>query len=91
MILILLLILFLISPPLQAQPLLSVGALPAYPGAAVNLPVNFVRATNVVAAQFDVTFDPARVSSGPALADATSPRHTVLSREIAPGVRRVLV
>lgn len=73
---------------LEAQTLLSIGSLPAFPGATVNVPVNLARATNVVAAQFDVTFDPNRVSSGPATGD---PRQTVVSREIAPGVRRVLV
>lgn len=73
---------------LGAQTLLSISSLPAYPGTAVNLPVNLARATNVVAAQFDVTFDPNRVAAGPAPADA---RQTVLSREIAPGVHRVLV
>ncbi len=78
----------LIAADSQAQPLLSLSSLPAYPGATVNVPVNFTRATNVVAAQFDVTFDPDRVSSGPAIGD---PRQSVVSREIAPGVRRVLV
>jgi hypothetical protein len=73
-----------------AQPLLSIGSLPAYPGATVSVPVNLARATNVVAAQFDVGFDANRVSSGPALAVASSGQ-TVLSHEIAPGVRRVLV
>jgi len=76
------------ASPLAAQTLLSIGSLPAYPGTAVNVPVNLVRATNVVAAQFDVSFDPSRVSSAPAIADA---RQAVLSREISPGVRRVLV
>ena len=71
-----------------AQTLLSIGSLPAFPGATVNVPVNLARATNVVAAQFDVAFDPARVSSGLAQGDS---RQTVVSREIAPGVRRVLV
>ncbi|HKQ40137.1 MAG TPA: cohesin domain-containing protein [Verrucomicrobiae bacterium] len=73
---------------LPAQTSLSIGSQPAFPGATVNVPVNLTRATNVVAAQFDVTFDPSRASSGPAVGDA---RQTVVSREVAPGVRRVLV
>ncbi len=82
-----------LSPALVAkgQTLLSVGSAPAYPGATVSVPVSFIRATNVVAAQFDVAFDPSRVASGAAQTDPVSPRHTVLSREVAPGVRRVLV
>src|SRR5688572_3166517 len=75
---------------LRPQTLLSIGSQTAYPGASVNVPVTFTRATNVVAAQFDVTFDPDRVASGPAVADQVG-RHVVLSREIAPGVRRVLM
>lgn len=73
---------------LHAQPLLSLGSHPAFPGATVNAPVSIARATNMVAAQFDVAFDPNRVSSGPATGD---PRQTIVSREIAPGVRRVLM
>jgi hypothetical protein len=71
-----------------AETLLSVGSTPAYPGATINVPVNLARATNVVAAQFDVAYDASRVSSGAALSESGS---TVVSREIAPGVRRVLV
>ena len=76
----------------NGQTLLSLGSLPAYPGSSVNVPVHLSRATNVVAAQFDISFDPDRVAAGPAFADpASASRHTILSREIAPGVRRVLV
>jgi hypothetical protein len=75
---------------LRAQPLLTVSSLPAFPGATVNVPVGLARATNVVAAQFDLAFDPSRVSSGAAVPIAGSGQ-TVVSHEVAPGVRRVLV
>ena len=79
------------ADPLVAQTLLSVGSTPAYPGATVNVPVNLAHATNVVAAQFDVAYDASRVSSSAVVPDPHSTRHTVVSREIAPGLRRVLV
>lgn len=75
---------------LHAQPLLSVSSLPAYPGATVAVPVTLTRGTNVVAAQFDVAFDPNRASSASALPVAGSGQ-TVVSHEVAPGLRRVLV
>ena len=81
---------FLAPCGLKGDTVLSIGSAPAYPGATLTLPVSLIRATNIVAAQFDVTFDPARVASGPALPEAAG-RQTVMSREIAPGVRRVLV
>src|SRR6266513_6110746 len=84
-------ILMLVSAgSLHAQPLLSVNSVPAYPGATVALPVSLTRATNVVAAQFDVAFDAGRVSSGSAVPIAGLGQK-VVSHEVAPGVRRVLV
>ncbi len=88
---VLLLAAWLMTFSVQAQTVLSVGSAPAYPGASISVPVSLIRPTNVVAAQFDIAFDPARVASGSAQPDPASPRHSVLSREIAPGVRRVLV
>lgn len=73
----------------SAQTVLSVGTSPAYPGVPASVPVSLARATNAVAAQFDVTFNPSRATAGAAFGDPS--RHTVLSREIAPGVQRVLV
>jgi hypothetical protein len=70
---------------------LSVGSSPAYPGLSLDVPVALAGASNVVAAQFDVAFDPARVTSAAALPVLASDRQIVLSREIQPGLRRVLV
>jgi Cohesin domain len=70
---------------------ISVGSSPAYPGVSISVPVALTGASNVVAAQFDVAFNPARVTSAGALPTPASAQEMVLSREIAPGVRRVLV
>jgi hypothetical protein len=75
---------------LNAQTVLSVGTSPAYPGVPANVPVSLARATNAAAAQFDVAFNPSRATVGTPFGDPSG-RHTVLSREIAPGVQRVLV
>jgi hypothetical protein len=79
------------APWVVAQPALSVATLPGYPGATVSLPLSLRQVTNVTAAQFDVAFNPAKVASGELLPGAVFPDHVVRSREIAPGVRRVLV
>ncbi len=70
---------------------LSVGITPGTPGQISFVPLSLRRATNAVAAQFDVTFDPVRVSAGDALPGSPFPSHVVRSRELAPGLHRVLV
>lgn len=70
---------------------ISVGSSPAYPGLSLDVPVALSGTSNAVAAQFDVTFDPTRVISAAALPEPASDGQIVLSREIQPGVRRVLV
>jgi hypothetical protein len=74
-----------------AETSLNVGIIPGYPGSTVPVPVNLTKATNVTAAQFDVTFNTNKVASGAVLLGASFSNHVVKSREIAPGVRRVLV
>lgn len=73
---------------LHAQASLSVGNAHAFPGTTVSVPVNVTRATNVVAAQFEIAYDTNRVFS--AAASSSSSRRVVKSREIAPGLRRVV-
>jgi hypothetical protein len=74
-----------------AQSSLTIGNIPGYPGAQANAPVTLNRVTNVTAAQFDVSFDSARVSSeDPSLAPALVGR-IIKSREVSPGVRRLLM
>jgi hypothetical protein len=73
------------------QTTLSVGNVPAYPGGSLLVPIGWNRASNVVAAQFDLAFDPSRVTGGAALSHLPGSGQIVLSRELSPGVRRVLV
>ncbi len=86
------LIIFLLVPrAVQAAPdaTIIVGNGRAFPGGATPI---FVTARNdgeAVAAQFDVLFNTNKVSAGNAAATLAS-RKIVRSREIAPGVRRVL-
>jgi len=75
----------------MADGTVTIGNVPGYPGAQANVPVTLNRVTNVTAAQFDVSFDPPRVSSqDPSLAPALAGR-IIKSREVSPGVRRLLI
>jgi hypothetical protein len=73
----------------SAQTTLTVGNTPAYPGATVSVAVTPRHATNAVAGQFDLVFNTNKVISGHNMS-VTSSRHKVRSREMAPGVRRVV-
>lgn len=79
------------APGADAQPALTVVGLPGYPGATVTVPVSFRQATNVTAAQFDVAYNPDKVTAGVLVPGTLLSNHLARSREIAPGVRRVLV
>lgn len=76
---------------LFAQTSLSVGSVPGYPGATVSLPVSMRKTTNVTAAQFDVAYNTAKVIAGEVALSGVFSNHVVRTREIAPGVHRVLV
>lgn len=69
---------------------LSLGTVPGYPGTTVSVPVHLARATNVTATQFDVVFSAGKVSLTDAQLTGLFSNHVVRSREISPGVRRVL-
>ena len=49
------------------------------------------RTTNVAAAQFDVAYNTAKVTAGEVVPGTVFSNHVVRTREIAPGVQRVLV
>src|SRR5262245_34030308 len=84
--------LFLMIPPeVHTQTSLTVANTPGYPGATDAVPVRVAKATNIVAAQFDVAFNPAKVIAGAPTLTAANAGHIVRSREIAPGVRRTIV
>jgi hypothetical protein len=74
------------------QTALTVGNVPAFPGATVVVPVNLRQPPgDAVAAQFDVAFNSTKVSVGTPVATARLANHTIKSRELTPGVRRTLV
>jgi hypothetical protein len=74
----------------RAASLLSVDNAPGYPGATVPLTIRMAHTTNVVGAQFDLNFNPDKVASGPMLPGGGFSNNIVRSREVAPGVRRVI-
>ena len=75
----------------HGQTSLSVGNVPGYPGATVAVPVTLRQGGGAVAAQFDVTFNNGKVSALEALGGAQLTDHVIRSRQIAPGVERVLI
>jgi hypothetical protein len=74
----------------HGQTALTVASLPGYPGGTVNLPVSVRRTTNMAAAQFDVAYNTGKVTAGELVAGGLFSNHVVRTREIAPGVVRVL-
>jgi len=71
---------------------LSIGNVPAYPGALVSVPVKLQQpAGAAVAMQFDVAFNSSKVSASGAVGTIRLANHKLKSREIAPGVRRTLI
>jgi hypothetical protein len=75
---------------LSAQTAVSVGNTPGYPGLTVSLPVSLKNITNVVAAQFDVAYNPAKIGAGTVLPGAAASNHIVKAREISPGLYRII-
>ena len=69
----------------------SVGNTRGFPGQTATVPFVVRGATNVVAAQFDLAYNTARGTLNPPGLSARYSNHVVRSREISPGVRRVLV
>ena len=75
-----------------AQASLNVGVAPGFPGATVSVPVTLRQPSGrVVAAQFDLAFDASKVSALAALRGEGLTNHVIRSRQIAPGVERVLI
>ena len=83
--------LWCITEHCAGQTSVTVGHAPGYPGATVNLPVHLRQGSNVVAVQFDVAFHSGKVSALDALRGAQLTNHVFRSRQIAPGVERVLI
>lgn len=81
----------LTSLAVASEPRLTLGNAPGYPGAPTSVPLLLRDATNVVALQLDVTFNPDTVGATPDAMTQSIGGRVVKSREIAPGVLRVLV
>lgn len=74
-----------------AQTAVEVQSVRGYPGQTTTVPISVRRATNVVAAQFDLAYNTTKGALHEPELSARYSNHVVRSREIAPGVRRVLV
>jgi len=81
------------SSPVIAQTSLTVGTVPGFPGATVPVPVTLRQrgGSSAVAAQFDLAFNSGKISPLTALRGDQLTNHVIRSRQIAPGVERVLI
>ncbi len=70
---------------------LSVGSRTGSEGATVFVPVSIANATNITAAQFDILFDPARSVSEAVFGGNALVNHSLSSRLLTNGVRRVVL
>lgn len=75
----------------QRPPSFSVGSVPGFPGSISHVAIIAARVTNTVAAQFDLAYDPSRLSSRDVALSSRHREHIIRSREIAPGKRRTLI
>lgn len=76
----------------SAQTTLGLGNAPGFPGAVVAVPAGLrPSAGGAVAMQFDVAFNSGKVSALDALRGERLTNHVIRSRQIAPGVERVLI
>ncbi len=82
---------FFVAEAGVAETSLSVGTVPGYPGATVSVPVSLRQGGSAVAAQFDVGFHAGTVSALAAVRGAQLTSHVIRSRQVAPGVERVLI
>lgn len=69
----------------------TLGSATAGPGEDAQIAVQFQADGNPVAVQFDVQFDPTRLTPGYAVAGQTAVGHVVRSASPAPGVVRVVI
>lgn len=74
-----------------SQPQIAIQTARGFPGETILLPINARRLTNVAAMQFDVNYSSARVSVAPPVSGLPSGPHRFLSREVSPGIHRILI
>lgn len=85
------------APLLHAQPhatnaaIITAGGVRGIPGATVSVPLSVSHTGAVSAVQCDLTYNPGRMTAGLLQAGLLSSDQTLRTRQIAPGVHRVLV
>lgn len=83
--------LFLFAPPASAATGLTAGSGAGVPGGALLIPISLNSDASVAALQFDLAAASSLLVSDGAVAANQSAGLRVLSREVSPGIRRVLV
>src|SRR5262245_13635910 len=86
-----LLLCLIFAPPALAGTIFSMGNEQGYPGTTVPVPVAIRNSNSIVAAQFDLSYNAAKVTPGDLLASPRLTNHLIRSRQIGPGVRRTVV
>ena len=84
-------LLYLATSLPAADPSLTVANVRSLPGLTPEVPAIIRSVTNVVAVQFDLAYNATRVAALDALIGSAPADHVVRSREISPGLRRVLI
>jgi len=87
--LVLVLVTIFVKPAFSAS--VSAGLVRGYPGTSVPMPVAMDRASNVVAVQFELSFDSKKITPDATMSLTNFRNYTVRSREIAPGVVRTIL
>src|SRR5262249_17751509 len=80
----------LLGQLIHAETTLSIGDIAGAPGATLSVPIQFSSDTAVVAAQFELVYQPASLRSGEAVGGSAITSHSVKSSEPTAGVRRII-
>lgn len=76
--------------PITNAATISVGVIRAIPGSAVSLPLTLSHTGSVAALQYDLSYNPSKMTVGYFQSGIISNNLILRSRQIAPGVQRVL-
>lgn len=75
----------------NAAPAISVGSASGAPGGNASVPAYLFGNTAGVSVQFDLVFDPARITAVSAASDSAAPTHVLASGQPANGVLRIVL
>jgi hypothetical protein len=70
---------------------LTVRSVTGSPAATVNVPIDFSSSDRIVALQFEIVFDPARIAAAAPVGGMALANHWVVSSDPSNGVRRVVI